>query len=1628
MSNFSKLLLIPLLVLGVLIGCQKRQEVSPEQPPVDVTEQGLTFVSVPVDVEAGLADGDDGKVTKSVFNPTGEISIDLAVNNIALFVFDASSKVIISDNGTPLYYVTDSQRFNMSLPLNHALDIFVLCNYGSDIPSSFFTNTLLNETLFISGLDFSCGSTESLRSLNSAGLPMAGVLEGVTITNDNPSITIIVQKLFSKYNLYLNTTPFVTEGYTISSSRVNIRQCNTVVPYFTPHYAQSNGALFADVDLAEAGDLTKLNSGEPITVYVLENCQGNKGNLSHWYDVAFSGLSGLDKCSYIDLGVCAEKNGKVSNFSYYIYLGDDCTKNFDIRRNELHNIHLTLRPSTAVSYGFAFTGAGDWNVLGSGSDYVDVPFETTISNIGDLVFSLSNGNLSSYNIRNFGAKSGPGETNFGYAGVVRLNAALNSTTFNQSVMVTGGNATANSMTDVTVNPFGLKWSGENVSVESGQTIQVPFETSFSNGDLVFSVGSSKLTVVSHTYGENEINTSDYPYGGYVTITAAPDAPSGDFPLTGGNGSVTVDIDIVVSGDKGFAFTSSAPLSVVAGETVTIPYETHLASSALSFSSSNPKLTYVSHSQGPNSTYNYEYAYSGTVTFAAASDAAAGSVTVTGGNANYNDTESIQINVVTYGYTRLVLSGDTSVQVGSSTSDYTATLYTQRYINGVADGEPTTSTVTSPAVTLTSSDNSVATISGMRANGIAAGSCVISASYTGTYGSISSAVGDRINLSVVSQVVTYEYTRLVINGDSSVDVGGNTSNYTGTLYTQEKHDGVAYGDPVTSNVVLTTVTSSNTSVATISGKRAYGVAAGSTRIGGTYTGTYGSITAAAGDRKTLTVNHVYTYSLVVTASDYNVEPGTSVTVQATFYTYEDGVQINSQNVTNSCTWTSDSGSYISGSGSSRNFISYSEGDYRAYATYNYMGTNYNDYASVTFEEQPYLYTSPSSLSWDWDQGGYSKTASVSTNMSGTITVSCTGNFTASYSNGTVTVYPDGNNTSGSDYEGLVSVKVNGATKATINLSQEHYAGPVVTYSYYLEVTPSSASISVGETQSFSARLYRQEQHDGEDYGSPTVVKSSGFSWDSDNNSVATVNSSGTATGVGPGSSTITASCTYQGTYYSDDASVTVIHEPVITYELQLSGASSALVGQNIQLTATFITYTDGVPTAQSDVTSSATYTRQSGSGNVSVSGSGSVSAVNPGGTATIRASYSGETADHSVTFNMNSGFEWITPDNQSVNEGNSITLEFWSSSNSVSIGSSSSKLTVGTPSYTSQSGTGNPWAYCGSVTVSAGDVDDDLTVTVTGSGGKTRTILIVAQWNTGFEWIDTDITVDAGSSTTARYRCSSATPTIDLIGSAVDIYVSPDTHQIVNGNYKYSGTATIRADSSIPNNTSATLRGMCGGVTDTTPCTVHNSAVITYQVVVTETSGSSGSHHVGRSMQARLAKYVNGVFDSNVDAQSMSDWSWETDDYSTFSVSGASVTGWYGTAYSVYYDTYSGTLSRRNSKITASVEYQGKTYSGDAYVEYRTTHHVTASLEKQSSTGNTRLRAVLNMSVPVSLIVRTTSGSLGYTLEFSTIAGTRYSDYDYSITQAQFNSLSVSTIYCSAGDPYYDEEDKAYFYF
>lgn len=216
-------------------------------------------------------------------------------------------------------------------------------------------------------------------------------------------------------------------------------------------------------------------------------------------------------------------------------------------------------------------------------------------------------------------------------------------------------------------------------------------------------------------------------------------------------------------------------------------------------------------------------------------------------------------------------------------------------------------------------------------------------------------------------------------------------------------------------------------------------------------------------------------------------------------------------------------------------------------------------------------------------------------------------------------------------------------------------PVVEHRYGLDVTPKDRTIMKGDNLQYSATLRDSLFINHQLQGVTTQDRTSQSAWSVSPSSVASITSGGLATGTNYGTAKVTA--TLSSPSVSGSTSLAV--DETVEY-LEIRPASqTGSVGQTLQLRAYYHVTQNGVDTEQ-EVTSSATWTKQSGSQHVSVSNaSGSkgqatcAAAATSVASATVQASYNGKSATGEVTFNPVTTHTYsltVYPDNAAVYVG------------------------------------------------------------------------------------------------------------------------------------------------------------------------------------------------------------------------------------------------------------------------------------------------------------------------------------------------------------------------------------------
>lgn len=163
-----------------------------------------------------------------------------------------------------------------------------------------------------------------------------------TFTSSDRSLQLELSRLYAKYMLKLDNA-LQNCSYTVSSVEV-INEADSVRPFSGASMASGTSAG----DYASEEDISRLNSGEEICFYVLENCQGVllPGNADPWEKCPENLPSDkCDLCTYLHISGTWETEGAVADMSINLMLGTDNCTDFNVVRNTAVSITLSLEDS-----------------------------------------------------------------------------------------------------------------------------------------------------------------------------------------------------------------------------------------------------------------------------------------------------------------------------------------------------------------------------------------------------------------------------------------------------------------------------------------------------------------------------------------------------------------------------------------------------------------------------------------------------------------------------------------------------------------------------------------------------------------------------------------------------------------------------------------------------------------------------------------------------------------------------------------------------------------------------------------------------------------------------------------------------------------------------------------------------------------------------------------------------------------------------------------------------------------------------------------------------------------------------------------------------------------------------------
>ena len=419
-------------------------------------------IEKPVDVEFCVS------CTDSIETKSSISASETAVTNLNLFVY-YDGKLETSS------YIESPTSFSMSLVKGRTYNMYALANMGR--VSAPFTEDEMKE------YQYSISKVTDIK----LAFPMCWSLADKTISGSGPRVNINLERMVSRINFSIDSSEL--EDFTVTA--VRLRQAALqMYPFFdngSEGSRASNLSEVGDGDWASSSDLTKLNAGQKIWFYALENCQGVllPGNKSAESKIPSEIPYGSELCTYLEMtaSYSGEYEGvpvSSDNVVYRFYIGNDNCSDFNVRRNNSVDISLTVTRDRIFDES--------WKVS-YGDDLPEVNYSLTIVKPNMELSIGETANLSAMYIKNVGGVKNSESDVTAYAAWSSSNASV--------ATVSAGKITAKGVGTATITATYNGYTAKStVTVTDAVTYDYqlsPSSTSLVNGR------TTKFTVVKRTF-------------------------------------------------------------------------------------------------------------------------------------------------------------------------------------------------------------------------------------------------------------------------------------------------------------------------------------------------------------------------------------------------------------------------------------------------------------------------------------------------------------------------------------------------------------------------------------------------------------------------------------------------------------------------------------------------------------------------------------------------------------------------------------------------------------------------------------------------------------------------------------------------------------------------------------------------------------------------------------------------------------------------------------------------------------------------------------------------------------------------------------------------------------------------
>ncbi|MBQ7812835.1 MAG: DUF4906 domain-containing protein, partial [Bacteroidales bacterium] len=358
-------------------------------------------------------------------------------------------------------YEKSPQTVSLSLTNGRTYNLYALSNMG-EVDGPVSENELI-------AMDYSIKAISDM----AGGLPMSWAQKDFTVSGSAPKASVTLERLVSRIRFSIDKSAL--DGLSVTA--VQLKQGALRVSPFISRSKAASTSEVGDGDYATSSDITSLNSGNTVTFYALENCQGvllpNNKEASSKVPEEIADKSAL--CTYLEM--TASFSGKYEgvdvssdNVKYRFYLGEDNCTDFNVIRNKDVKINLKVTEDRIFDES--------WRVS-YGEDLPNIAYGLTCSNSSVSLNVGSNTTLSATYYRTVDGIKDTETDVTSYAAWTSSNPSVATVSGGKITGVAAGTATITATyngykvtTAVTVNNvmgYGLVLSKSTLSVQEGST-------------------------------------------------------------------------------------------------------------------------------------------------------------------------------------------------------------------------------------------------------------------------------------------------------------------------------------------------------------------------------------------------------------------------------------------------------------------------------------------------------------------------------------------------------------------------------------------------------------------------------------------------------------------------------------------------------------------------------------------------------------------------------------------------------------------------------------------------------------------------------------------------------------------------------------------------------------------------------------------------------------------------------------------------------------------------------------------------------------------------------------------------------------------------------------------------------